>query len=140
MSDLEVGNPETFIGEAEVMDLGALKGLMYMVAISTGDPTKCKYIQESLHGPYGFYEMVGEVDGMWRRCQHHAKVLITSKDMGKPPEFLDECTLDYLEAHAGSIITEGMLGGEDLNSDYTCKAGIFEADIKGLPKATEDES
>ena len=135
--ELEVGNPETFLGEFEQMDLSELKDLMFMVAISSGDPAKCKYIQESIHGPYGFYEMIEKVEYMWKKYQHHAKVLITSKDTHKPPQFLDECTVDYLEAKGGSIITEGMLGGEDLISDYTCKAGIFEAENAGLPEKEE---
>jgi len=133
MQELPTGNPETFIGEFENMDLSKIKDLMFMVAISTGDPSKCKYIPESLHGPYGFYEMVEEVDNMWKKYQHHAKVLVTSKSMGKPPEFLNECTVDYIEANAQDIIVEGMLGGDDLKKDYTCQAGLFEADTKELP-------
>ena len=136
--ELEVGNPETFLGEMEQMDLSELKDFMFMVAISSGDPSKCKYIQESLHGPYGFYEMADQVYSMWRRYQHHAKVIITSKDMNKPPQFLDECTVDYLEAKGNSIITEGMLNGDDLISDYTCKAGIMDAENAGLPEKKEE--
>lgn len=136
--ELEVGNPETFLGEFEQMDLSALKGLMFMVAISTGDPGKCKYIQESIHGPYGLYEMAGKVEYMWKEYQHHAKVLITSKDTHKPPQFLDECTIDYLEAKGGNIVMEGMLNGDDLNTDYTCKAGIFEAENAGLPEKKDE--
>jgi len=32
-----------------------------------------------------------------------------------------------------------MLGGDDLIKEYTCKAGIFEAEIKGLPEAVSQE-
>lgn len=138
MEDLKVGNPETFIGECEVMDLSEIKDKIFMVAIASGDPSKCKYIQESIHGPFGFYEMVEQVDNMWKEYLHHAKVIVTSKDMHKPPEFLDECTIDYLEAKASEIIVEGMIGGDCLVKDYTCKAGIFQADTNGLPEKTKN--
>ncbi len=139
IEELEVGNPDTFLGEFEQMDLSELKDKMFMVAISSGNPEKCKYIPESLHGPYGFYEMTEQVEQMWKQCQHHAKVIITSKAMGRPPQFLDACTVDYLEAKGGQIITEGMIGGEDLMTDYSCKAGIFEAEnVPMLEKKEED--
>ena len=138
MSELPVGDPDTFLGEFEQMDLSELKDKMFMVAISSGDPSKCKYIPESIHGPYGFYEMVEQVEAMWKNCQHHAKVLVTSKNMGRPPQFLDTCTVDYLEAKGGQIITEGMLGGDDLITDYTCKAGLFEAENHPLLEEKED--
>jgi hypothetical protein len=134
MDKLEVGNPETFIGECEVMDLSELKDKVFLVAISSGAPTQCKYIQESIHGPYGFYEMVEQVDAMWKKYQHHARVIIPSQDMKKPPECLDACTLDYLEAKASEIIVEGMINGDDLVKEYTCKAGIFSAATNGLPQ------
>jgi len=128
MSELEVGDPETFLGEFEEMDLSELRDKLFLVAISSGDPTKLKYIPESVHGPYGFYEMVDKVHSMWATHLHHAKVIIPSKDTHEPPQFLDECVVDYLESKGSTIITEGMIGGEDLIVDYTCRAGIMTAE------------
>ena len=136
--ELEVGNPETFLGEFEIMDLSELKDKLFLVAISSGDPAKLKYIPESIHGVFGFYEMVDRVHAMWKIHLHHAKVIIPSKTMNEPPRFLDECTIDYIESQGPSIITEGMLGGEDLVSDFTCKAGIMEAENAGLPEKKEE--
>ena len=76
--------------------------------------------------------MVEQVHGMWQQHLHHAKVIILSQDITKPPEFLDACTIDYIEAKGIDIITEGLLNGDDLKKDYTCKAGIFQADTNGL--------
>lgn len=127
--NLPVGNPDTFIGEAETMDLSELMDKIFLVGVAYGDAEQCKYIPESAHGPYGFYEMVEQVAHMWQRHQHHAKAVLLSKDPSVPPQFLDECTIDYIEANAGDIVAEGMLGGEPLIRDFTCRAGILDATV-----------
>jgi hypothetical protein len=120
--DLPVANPENFLGECSTMDLSELKNKLFMISINSGDREKGKFICETLHGPYEFLEMVEEVDFMWKEDLHHAKVYVLSKDRSEPAQWLDLCTIDYIEARAGDIITdafvEGTLGVPD------CKAGL----------------
>lgn len=125
MSDLPVANPETFVGEFEDMDLSELKDKTFLVAISTGDPTKAKFIPESVCGPYNFFEMIDVVALVHHEQQLHAKAMIPSKNFGEKPKVLDACTIDYIEAKHLEILTEAMLTGE-LDKVYTCKAGFIE--------------
>jgi len=140
MSNLPTGDPETFVGEAENMNLDELIDKVFAVAVACGSPDKCKYIPESIHGPYGFYEMVGEVYNTWTKCSHHAKVIILDKDPGTPPKFLDECTIDFLEAKGQEIIVEGMLCGESLEKDFTCRAGLIDANQEDDPRSKVEEN
>lgn len=127
-NQLPLGNPDTFIGETEEMDMSSLLEHIYVIAVATGDPKKCKYVPETIHGPFGFYEMVEQVSMMWEMHQHHAKVIILSKNVNTRPKFLDECTIDYIEAKASSIVAEGMLNGEPLIKDFTCRAGLLQVE------------
>ena len=43
--------------------------------------------------------MVEAVGAMWEREQHHAKVFLLTKSFEEAPAFLDEGTIDYLEAN-----------------------------------------
>lgn len=123
MSDLPVGNPETFIGEFSEMDLSEIKDKNFMVALSTGDRAKPKFIPESLCGPLTFLEMIETVANIHMEQQLHAKALITSKKFGEKPQVLDACTIDYIEAKYSEIIMEALLTGE-LEKEYTCRAGF----------------
>ncbi len=126
-NDLPVGNPETFLGECEVMDLSAIKDKHFMVAINSGDRVGGKFICETIYGPYDFMEMCDEVSLMWRDSLHHAKVYVCSKDKDLPPQWLDECTCDYIEANHSAIVTEAFLGGAFDPPEYTCRAGLRDA-------------
>jgi hypothetical protein len=126
---------EGFIGELEVMDLSKLKDLTFIVGVSAGDRNKCKILASTIHGPYNFYEMCEEVGKMWKEQNHHAKATILNKNSKKTPKFLDENTIDYIEAHYFDIITEAMLDGVfDEQKEYTCQAGIVEAEDPNAPQ------
>ena len=127
--ELPVKSGEDFIGEIEVMDLSKLKDLTFVVSVSKGDRNKCQVLASTIHGPYDFYEMCEEVGSMWKNHQHHAKATVLGKDSNKTPKFLDLNTIDYIEAHYFDIITEAMLDGTfDKDKEFTCQAGIVEAD------------
>jgi hypothetical protein len=137
-NDLPVNTSEDFLAEAEVMDLSSINGESFLVGVSQGDRNKCKFLSSTVHGPYSFYEMCEEVGVMWREHQHHAKVTILTKERNKAPKFLDENTTEYIEAHYADIITEGLLGGAfDEVKEYTCKAGVVEADDTDDPRKAE---
>jgi len=137
-TDLQVGNPDTFLGENETMDLSELKDKSFIVAINSGFREEGKFICETIHGPYTFVEMIEEVGTMYQDFQHNAKVFILSKDKTKPPQFLDVCTIDYIEAKYTDIITESFLEGA-FEAPYTCKAGLVYADAKKDPRLKPKE-
>lgn len=132
--NLPVKQGDDFVGELETMDLTELKGKEYFVGISTGDRSKPKYICTSMRGPFSFEEMCEGVGVMWQEHQHHAKVIVASKDFAAKAVYLDENTVDYIEAHFQDIITEAMLDGvfDDIK-DFTCRAGLVEDDGKDNP-------
>lgn len=118
-----MSNDDTFIGEFETMDLTELYDEIFLVACSTGDRNKPKFIPETIAGPFNFFEMVEAVGEFYRDQQLHAKALIPSKNIGQHPKVLDENTIDYIEANYVDIISDGLLGGELLSiAEYTCKA------------------
>ena len=140
MSDLPVRKDDQFVGEFETMNLDDLRDKNFMVAVSTGDPEKCKYLCGTLHGPYEFTEMLDEVGSMWVEHQHHAKVLICTTDKSKRLDYLDGNTIDYIEANYEDLIMNEVMEGIVLNDEYTCKAGINEAtDDEDFRFAKEDE-
>ena len=128
MSDLPVIKDENFIGEFETMNLDKIKDKTFMVAVATGDPEKAQYLPGTLHGPYDYGEMLDEVGQMYVEFQHHAKVLICEKDRTKRMEFLDGNTIDYIEANFENLIMSEIMDGVVLNPEYTCQAGINQAD------------
>jgi hypothetical protein len=125
MSDVltEDTTNDNFLAEVEVMDLSPIREKVFMVAVGTGAPDKVKFLCSTIHGPFNFTEMVQEVGEMWTNHQHHAKVIVPSKDSSKPVEILDENTIDYIECHYADIITEEMLGGAFDPKPFTCRAG-----------------
>lgn len=124
MSDLPTANPETFIGEFHEMDLSELKDKTFLVALSTGDRAKPKFIPESVCGPLTFLEMVEAVANVHIDMQLHAKAMIPSKKFGEKPQVLDPMTIDYIEAKHTEILMEAMLTGE-LEKQYIAKAGFL---------------
>jgi len=117
-----------FIAELETMDLSELRDKIFLVAVSTGDRNKSKYLSTTAHGPYDFTEMCEEVGMMWREQQHHAKVAVLEKDRNKALVTLDENTVDYIECHYADIIADAMLDGAfDSNKEFTCSAGFIDA-------------
>lgn len=128
-----------FIAEAETMDLTALRDKTFLVAVSTGDRNKAKFLSTTARGPYSFVEMCEEVGVMWQEHQHHAKVVMLEKDRTKPQKFLDENTTDYIECHYTDIVTEAMLESILEDKDYTCSAGVVEDDVENNPLLQKKE-
>jgi hypothetical protein len=139
-SELPVGNPETFLGECEQMDLTALKDKLFMVAINSSSREKGKFICETAHGPYDFLEMVEEVATMWEDHQHHAKVYVLSKDKNVPCQWLDTCTVDYVEAKHVDIVTDAFMAGAFDPKGFTCRAGIKSADETDDPRNNTEQA
>jgi hypothetical protein len=124
---LPVGDPNTFLGEIEEMDLSSLQGKMFGVAISTGPRDGRKFMCSTLMAPLDFYEMIEQVGTIYETQQLHAKAFILSKNPAEKMKYLDECTIDYLEARYMDIIADGMLSGALTNSSiFTCRAGFLE--------------
>lgn len=130
MSDnnLPVKTTEEFLAENEVMDLSPLKSELFLVAVSTGDRNKSKFLSTTVRGPYSYTEMLEEVGVMWKEQQHHAKAVILSKDRNARLKTLDENTVDYIECHYLDLITDAMLEGA-FDKEYTCRAGIVEEEL-----------
>jgi hypothetical protein len=124
--NLPVKAGDDFVGELETMDLTELKDKQYFVAVSQGDRSDVKFVCSTLRGVFTFEEMCEAVGGMWKEHQHHAKVIVAQKDLSAKPIYLDENTVDYIEAHFQDIITESMLEGVfDEDKEYTCRAGVL---------------
>lgn len=130
MSDenLPVNTSEDFFAEAEKMDLSELKDKLYLVAVSTGDRNKSRFVSTTVRGPFNFPEMTEEVGKMWEEEQHHAKPIILSKDRKKALQTLDQNTVDYIECFYKDIIVECLLDGSLSKDGYTCRAGIVTDD------------
>lgn len=139
-NNLPVTQDENFVGEFHNMDLSPLKDKVFIVSVATGDRNKCKFLASTVHGPYSFFDMVSEVGNMWNNFQHHARVTILETDSTKAPKFLDEGTIDYIEAKYIDIVTDGMLSGHfDAAGECTCVAGVIEADTSDDPRKLLEE-
>jgi hypothetical protein len=117
---------EGFVPQIENMDLRDLYNHLYIVAVSTGARDDGRLLAKTIHGPYNFEEMVGEVGRMWSDSQDNAKVYILEKDYKKKPKWLDAKTIDYMQAKYVDIIMERMIGSSE--QDFTCTAGVVEDD------------
>lgn len=111
-----------FIPQIEVMDLKELFDKTFIVAVSTGPRDDGRLLAKTIHGPYDFDEMVGEVGRMWSEEQNNAKVYILEKDSKKRSMWLDSDTIDYIQTHFADIVVERILVSQD--KTYTCVAGI----------------
>lgn len=137
--NLPVKAGDDFVGELETMDLSELKNKQFMVAVSNGDRSGVTFVCSTIRGPHTFEEMCESVGVMWAKEQHHAKAIVCQKDPSAKPVYLDENTIDYIEAHFQDIITESMLDGVfDDQKDYTCRAGLVEGDNSDNPMAPEN--
>ncbi len=128
---------DNFLAEVEVMDLSSLKDKTYVVGVASGNPDSVKFLCSTIHGPYTFVEMVQEVGDMWCSHQHHAKVLVLSKNPTEKVNYLSADTVDYIECHYMDIITEAMLGGAFDNKPFTCAACIEIAEHEGKDDASK---
>ena len=114
-----------FAPQAEEMDLSALYAHTYVVAVSTGDRDDGRLLAKTMHGPYGFDEMVGEVGRMWTDSQDNAKVYVLEKDPLKKSKWLDSKTVDYIQDKYMDIIMARIIGNDEPKK-YTVQAGIVE--------------
>lgn len=142
VNELPLGNPETFLGEIEEMDLSELKSKTFFVSISTGKRESAIFLSHSLRGPYNFSAMVREVSNIWKEELLHAHVLIPQPDRGEQNQFLDECTIDFIEAKADDIIMAAWLDEDEEESqnsaEYTCKAGIITDNLNDIGVTNEE--
>jgi hypothetical protein len=114
--------------DGRAMDFTSLMDKSFVVGVHTGDRNKPKMLCSTMRGPYDFYEMVEAAGYMYSKEQHHAKVFILHKDPTKPVPFLDEGTIDYIEANWQDILTTGLLEDALLgNDEEVIPAGTIEA-------------
>lgn len=127
MSDLPTGNPDTFMGEFEEMDLSPLHGKIFGVAVSNGPRDGTKFVSSTLLAPLDFYEMIEAVANIFTQQMIHAKVMILNKNPTQKMKYLDECTVDFIEARHGDLMMDALLSGDlDSGKEYTCRAGFYE--------------
>ena len=111
------------------MDFSTIEGKQFVVAVNTGSRNKPTILASTMRGPFDFYEMVESVGCMWEREQHHAMVYVLTKDFGKSSAFLDEGTVDYIEAKWEDIVSTGILEAALREDDGPLiPAGLIQAD------------
>jgi len=113
------------------MDFSHIEGAEFLVAVNTGSRNKPPLLASTMRGPFEFYEMVEAVGCMWEREQHHAMVYVLTKDFDKSSSFLDEGTIDYLEANWEDMVCSGILEAaiaDDYSDGPIVPAGLIKAD------------
>lgn len=116
-------NNKYMVGEFEEMDLSSIKDKSFMVSINSGPRNENQYACSALCGPFDFFRMCETVGQIFEEQLVHAKVMITQSEFGSEPQFLDENTVDFIEARYQDILMEGLLTG-DIHKSYTCEAGF----------------
>lgn len=109
-----------FIPQAETMDLRSLYDKVFIVGVSTGPRSDGLILAKTIHGPFNFEEMVGEVGRMWFEDQNNAKVYVLEKNHKIKSKWLDENTVDYIQCNYADIVLDKMLSSDD--KSYTCEA------------------
>lgn len=111
------------------MDFSGILDGQFLVAVSTGDRNKPPLLASTMRGPFEFYEMVEAVGCMYEREQHHAMVYVLTTDFDKSSSFLDEGTIDYLEANWEDMVASGILEAALYDDDApTIPAGLILSD------------
>ena len=119
------------------IDFGNLVEKTFLVAVNTGDRNKPKLLASTMRGPFDFYEMVEAVGSMYQREQHHAKVYVLERSFDKGIAFLDEGTVDYMEANWQDIVTTGILEQELFGDEEVIPAGTFNLEYNQENKKDE---
>jgi hypothetical protein len=109
------------------MDFSKIINEKFIVAVNTGSRNKPNILASTMRGPFDFYEMVETVGCMWEREQHHAMVYALTKDFNKSSAFLDEGTVDYIEANWEDIVATGILEAALSDDGPVIPAGLIEA-------------
>jgi hypothetical protein len=129
MSDNQEQQVEEFNPLTAVVDLTPYHDNQFLVAISTGDRDKGKFLCSTIRGPYSFDEMIGEVGDMNASDQNNAKVYILEKNRKKKAIFFDKNTTEYIQFNYQDILMDRMLGGA-FDKKVTHQAGVIEAEDK----------
>lgn len=112
------------------MDFSGIMDKNFLVAVNTGSRNKPLLLASTMRGPFDFYEMVEAVGCMWEREQHHAKVYVLTKSYDESSQFLDEGTIDYIEANWEDIVATGILEAALMDDEDVplIPAGLITAD------------
>jgi hypothetical protein len=138
--DLTYGDPDTFLGEAECMDLSHLEDKTFLVAVNTGAKNRPGFMPSTVRGPLTFPQMIDMVNHIYTELQLDAKVILPSSEWDKKNQYLDECTVDYIHANAIDLIAEyHLFGGLNPDKDFTCKAGTLVAEEDGKTSKRPEE-
>lgn len=108
------------------MDFSSIMDKQFIVAVNTGARNKPSILASTMRGVFDFYEMVEAVGCMWEREQHHAMVYVLTKDFKKSSSFLDEGTVDYIEAKWEDIVASGILEAALMDDGPVIPAGLIE--------------
>ncbi len=129
---LPITQSEDFCAELMdgAIDFSGIENETFLVAVNTGSRNKPPLLASTMRGPFEFFDMVEAVGCMWEREQHHAMVYVLTKDFDKSSQFLDEGTVDYIEANWEEIITSGILEAaiaDNYSEDKVIPAGLIGA-------------
>jgi len=111
------------------MDFSHLHDKEFVVAVNTGPRNKPMLLASTMRGTFDFFEMLESVGSMWENEQHHAMVYVLTKDFKKSSNFLDEGTIDWIEANWADMIATGIFEAALLNDDsgVVIPAGLITA-------------
>lgn len=139
MSNLPTGDQvENFVGDFEEMDLSELQGKMYGVAVGIGTRDTRMFMCDSLMAPLDFWQMIEAVGMIYTEQQIHAKAFILKQKLDEKAVFLDEFTIDFIEARYMDILAEGMLNDSlDSEKQFTCRAGFIQDEPEDQVPAEE---
>ena len=128
--NVPVTQQEEFIADLhdhKAMNLAKLKDLQFLIGVNTGDRNELGILGSTIRGPYDYMEMLEHVGRTFEDYQHHAKVLVLTKEEKQPVLFLDEGTIDYVEANWDDIIMSAF-DVELLGENYLLEPG-FVSDV-----------
>jgi len=114
------------------MDFSKIINEKFIVAVNTGSRNKPGLLASTIRGAFDFYSMVEAVGCMWEREQHHAKVFTLTTNFNESPSFLDEGTIDYIEANWEDIIATGILEAAIAEDGPTILAGLISSKDEDL--------
>lgn len=123
---------------AERMDLSRLLDKTFVVAVNRGHPDLSGLLVTSMHGPFSFDEMLGEV-GRMHLGDEDAKVVLLEKDVAAKVKWLDAKTIEYIQFNYADLIIERMLN-EQFDKPYTCEAGLVEDSGEELSSDVDEEA
>lgn len=122
---------EDFCGALETMDLRPLQGKIFIGGISTGPRKEYGILPSTIRGPMTFEEMIEFVGTTWKERTLHSRVFASSRFLNQPNEYLDPCTIDYIEAHWQDILMDLLINGELSEKEFTCTSEIIKIDATG---------